>query len=343
MKQWKNSVLSVIALGTAAFGQGTDPNVLCPSEVAEGFKLLFDGTSAVSFRNNFVDYESGRETNTNLDAGWQYDAVNKAIKSGGNEPDTRSKEKITTTTGYDIRFSYRNPSNQGVIYMMTVAGGASWGTGVEFGIDNRTDECKVCPGAAYDIFAPKPNTYFLFNTNKWNDARIVNKGQDVEHWMNGKLVVKYKYHDDAFWTAYNASKWNSGNELTNKVRGNRGALNDGYITEGYWGWQADHGGAWLLRSLRISTTNVAVGPAKGLATDWSQTNTGATNWPGRGCVGVSTQPADPDKYSLKRMEPMIHRNPGQIVVEFAGLPLREASLRPIRFSRMRLLKSISDL
>ena len=142
MKKWKTSILSVLALGTVAFGQG-DPNVLCPSEVAEGFKLLFDGTSAVSFRSNFVDYVGGNETNTNLDAGWQYDAVNKAIKSGGNEPDSRSKEKISTTTGWDLRFSYRNPSNQGVIYMMTVAGGASWGTGIEFGISYMMGEHHI--------------------------------------------------------------------------------------------------------------------------------------------------------------------------------------------------------
>ncbi|MDB5051558.1 MAG: hypothetical protein JWO30_4629 [Fibrobacteres bacterium] len=66
--------------------------------------------------------------------------------------------------------------------MMTVAGAQIWATGIEFGIDNRTDESKVGPGAAYDIFAPSPNTYNLFDTNKWNDARIVIVGDSGERW-----------------------------------------------------------------------------------------------------------------------------------------------------------------
>ena len=311
--------LTVPVFGLAiSHGQVTDPNQLCASEASQGFKMIFDGTAA-SFRNQFVDYQRGSETNTNLSANWQLNATEKAITTTGatGAPDTRSRFKVKTVPGFDLRWSYRNPANQGVIYLMTVAGGQIWSTGIEFGIDNLTTASKVGPGAAYDIFPPTPNSYYLYNTNKWNDARIVVVGDSVEHWMNGVQVVGFKYHNQRFWNAYNASKWNAGNELTNAVAGQRGALGQGYITNGYWGFQADHGGTWLIRSLRIDSVAPAVGTPKN--SDWQRGTMPC------GTTEVKDEQVS-DKYTLKGIQPQVHQSPGQFTVEFARLPLKEALL-----------------
>ncbi len=309
--------LAVLLLGqTSIRAQAADPNKPCPSEEAQGFKPIFDG-SVDSFRNNFVDYQSGSETNTNLSSSWQLDAADKAIQTPVTN-DTRSKFKIHTNPGFDIRWSYRCPGNEGVVYLMTVAGPHGFNTGVEFAIDNRTDENSASPGAAFDIFPPSPNTYNLFNTGKWNDARIVAVGDSVEHWMNGKKVLGYKYHNQRFWDAYNQSKWNAGNQLTNKISGQRGALGQGYITDGYWGFQANHGGAWWIRSLRIDTVSVALGEPKN--NDWQMSTTACSAVTGLDKAGQT------GKYSLPAVLPAVHQTPSEVSVSFARLPLREATL-----------------
>ena len=336
MKKWLLSMSSVLGLGfSLASAQAQDPNKICKSEEAEGFKMIFDGTEA-SFRGYFVDWVSGSATNTNLDAEWKLDAANMAIKSSGSDPDTRTKTKVNTRAGFDIRWSYRNPSNQGVIYLMNTSGCCSWASGVEFGIDDN-DNSKTGAGSAYDIFAPSPFTYKKFSTAIWNDTRIVVKGDSVEHWMNGRKVVGYRYHNQRFWDAYNLSKWNSGNELTNLVKGQRGALGAGYITDGFWGLQADHNGAWQIRSLRISvdSAKVAVGIPKGLSDKvWTAANTAGTwppaagtldDWPGR-CNTTAIGPQDPYKYTLKRMHPSLRRAAGELSVDYGLLPLREVEL-----------------
>jgi hypothetical protein len=78
---------------------------------------------------------------------------------------------------------------------------------------------------------------------------VVAKGDSIEHWMNGTQVVGFKLWSPAFWSAYAVSKWNAAQTLTYKTPNNKAA---GYITEGYLGLQADHGGKWSIRNFRIS-------------------------------------------------------------------------------------------
>ena len=77
--------------------------------------------------------------------------------------------------------------------------------------------------------------------------------------MNGTKVVGFRYHSDAWWSAYDNSKWKGVGTYCMKVSGDR---RGGYIDEGYIGLQGTHGGKWYIRNLRIvsDSAKVKTGP-----------------------------------------------------------------------------------
>ena len=258
----KRLILTAAALLSIQMGSvRADDNVLTPAETREGFRLLFDGSTLASFKAEWVDYVKGNATNTNLDAKWTMNTTCKCISlPSGNTNDIRS---VKMYKDFELRMNYRIDGNQGIFYRSLLTYDRAWQTGVEYAINNITSLNKDNPGAAYDIYAPPtPVPYNLFNTNLWNAARIIVKGDSVEHWSNGVKVVGYRYHSQAFWDAYNQSKWvaQDNKALTNLVAGNED-VGSGYITEGYLGLQGDHGGRWQIKDLKL-TTNPCFGALK---------------------------------------------------------------------------------
>lgn len=261
MEKWIAASLTVCFLG---YGMArAEDNVLTSGEIADGYKLLFDGTLK-SFQDNFVDYVKGDSTNTNLDAGWKANTTDKTLTlpngRTNNNSDARSKKKYKD---FELRWDYRTDGNEGVIYRAFVTQDRIWLTGVEYAINNVTNLGKDNPGGAYDLYAPpNPVPYNDFSTGKWNNGRIICIGDSVEHWSNGIKVVGYKYHSQNFWTQYNASKWvaEGPRTLTNLVPG-RQDVGSGYITEGYIGLQGDHGGKWQIKNFMITETP-CFGPVK---------------------------------------------------------------------------------
>lgn len=244
----------VASFSSSVLGQATG-NVLGEAEKSQGFKPLFDGTLQ-SFKDNFVDYQRNNPNTSSISNVWQVDAATSAIITRTNTGAIRSK---TQYTDFDWRLDYRNNGNQGLFYRFNLAEEHAFESGIEVAIDNMTDACKSCPGAAYDIYPPVGNAYKPFATGEWNSIRVVVIKDSVEHWLNGKKVVGFKYHSADFWKQYNESKWNSDSKVTFKVPRDRNA---GYIDTGYIGFQADHGGNWNIRNMRISTTNPYFGPMK---------------------------------------------------------------------------------
>jgi len=73
---------------------------------------------------------------------------------------------------------------------------------------------------------------------EWNRARIVVKGNHVEHWLNGVKLLEYEF-GSADWTAkVQASKF--------KDWPNYGKSKRGYIA-----LQGDHEGSLAFRNIRI--------------------------------------------------------------------------------------------
>jgi Domain of Unknown Function (DUF1080) len=243
------------AVGLAA-AQTDMINRLRPYEVIQGFELMFDGATANSFRDRFVNYAQNNTTSTTLNSSWSLNTtLTDPDQSGAtfgaititnpNITDIRTKKLYRD---FDWRFEFRNNGNQGVFYRFDVSGQYAWHTGIEYAIDNNVTQStqKFRAGAAYDLFAPSTQEYFLNNTSKWNSLRIVAKGDSVEHWLNGVKVAGFKYWSASFLTAYQNSKWTGFNRYCQTAPNNRT-----YIPEGYLGLQGDHGGTWQIRRMRI--------------------------------------------------------------------------------------------
>lgn len=245
----------------------TPDNTLSEAEKAEGYKLLFDGSTFKSWNDNWVNYIGGAQrdsTNTTLSSEWKVNTTEHTINlpKGSIPEDARSVKKYKD---FELRWWYKTSGNQGVFYRSLLTYDRAWYTGVEYAINDLTNLGKDNPGAAYDLYAPPdPVPYHTYNngTGLWNTARIVCKGDSVEHWMNEKKVVGFRYHSPSFWATYNTSKWvTTGNRsLTNVVPGTQ-EVGKGYITEGYLGIQADHGGKWSIKNMKL-TENPCFGPIK---------------------------------------------------------------------------------
>jgi len=63
-------------------------------------------------------------------------------------------------------------------------------------------------GALYDLIPANANKPFK-GADEWNTARIVSKGNHVEHWLNGTKIVEYERGSDQFKQAIAKSKFKS--------------------------------------------------------------------------------------------------------------------------------------
>ena len=63
-------------------------------------------------------------------------------------------------------------------------------------------------GALYDLIPANAIKPFK-GADEWNTARIVSKGNHVEHWLNGTKIVEYERGSDQFKQAISKSKFKS--------------------------------------------------------------------------------------------------------------------------------------
>lgn len=248
------TVLLLLVFSITAFSGGKF-NVVTEIEEAQGFVSLFDGTFQ-GLNRHFVNYKQNDSGNVVLTADWKIDtALQAAYTEAAGYSDIRS---VSQYRDFDFRFDYLNSGDGGFFYRFNLSQEAPWKTGVEFSIMDDEDNCLRCAGAAMDLYHPKPKVYLPYASGRWNQARIVVVGDSVEHWLNGSLVLGYRYHSVDFWARVDKGRW-AGTPLTLKVPGNRWA---GSIEQGYVGFQATVQGRWLVRNIRINAENPKLGPDK---------------------------------------------------------------------------------
>jgi sugar phosphate isomerase/epimerase len=161
-------------------------NVLTAKEKADGWTLLFDGTSTRGWKGFG---KAGFPT-----VGWVVeDGTLKGLGQKGGDI-------ITTTTygdfefAWDWRLSFRG--NSGVKYFVDESRGNAGGAiGHEYQTiddDNYTAMAltdRQQTGAWYDVIPPAKKA--ARPVGEWNTSRLVVRGSTVEHWLNGTLVLAY--------------------------------------------------------------------------------------------------------------------------------------------------------
>ena len=76
----------------------------------------------------------------------------------------------------------------------------------KLGEDNK-QENHLC-GSFYDVLAPNAKVKKVNEPGQWNTVRIVAKGKNVEHWLNGIKILEFTRGSKEFTEAVSKSKFN---------------------------------------------------------------------------------------------------------------------------------------
>lgn len=199
-------------------------NQLTNREKEEGWKLLFDGKTANGWR--------GAKINTFPSSGWVVeDGVLKIMKSDGRE--SANAGDIVTEDQYAefelvVDFLITPGANSGIKYYVDcdINKGEGSAIGCEFQIldDALHPDAKLgvngnrTVGSLYDLIAAKNKRFN--GVGAWNRARIVAKGNKIEHWLNGQCCVSYERNCDMFDALIAYSKYSQWKDFAAKEYGN---------------------------------------------------------------------------------------------------------------------------
>lgn len=192
---------SLLYLPALFFLLGNGP-VKAQTKTKDGWLSLFDGKSLNGWRKAQKD--------TLPDASWS--AENGELSF---DPAKGHGTDIITTRSFSnfelsVDFKVSEGGNSGVKYFLI----PNTSLGCEFQIidDSKHPDARLGingnrkTGALYDIFPASPDKPYK-GAGAWNTARIVVKGQHVEHWLNGTKILEYERGSDTFKQAIAQSKF----------------------------------------------------------------------------------------------------------------------------------------
>ena len=199
----RHLLAAVLGVALSATLHASDaPNTLSSQEKADGWKLLFDGTSTAGWRGYKKDAAP---------EGWQ--VADGAISLVGK----KVGDLITADEYENFEFAFEwkisKNGNSGVFYLVQEKPelANTYNSGPEYQvIDNgghpdAKNGFDRYAGANYALQAPrKDNTKPV---GEWNQSRIVTNGARVEHWLNGEKLVEYELWSDAWKAQVAASKF----------------------------------------------------------------------------------------------------------------------------------------
>lgn len=192
-------VLTVCA-STLIFGQSND-NALSKSEKKKGWILLFNGTDFSGWTT-----PSGNQ----VTKGWEASGGSLSTIKGGKGGDIVTKDEYDNFI-FTLQYKLEPACNSGVKYFYTrYTNGGNLGLEFQLLDDELAEDNKLnnhlC-GSLYDILAPQKKPK-INPPGQWNTIKIVSKDKKVEHWINGKLVLKFTRGDASFTQAVSKSKFN---------------------------------------------------------------------------------------------------------------------------------------
>jgi len=254
--KWKNVNIATENLGPHR--RKTDPNVevinwipnyLSEAEKRKGWRLLWDGESSNGWR--------GANKNRFPERGWTIEnGVLTVIESTGEEA-AFGGDIVTTdefsSFEFELEFNITEGANSGIKYF--VVEGLNPGTGSEIGPefqildDENHPDAKMgvggnrTVGSLYDLITaenlsePNRSSKRFKGVGEWNKARVVVRGNHVEHWLNNVKVVEYERGSQIYRNLIQKSKYD--------VYENFGEAVWGHIL------LQDHGNRVSFRSIKI--------------------------------------------------------------------------------------------
>lgn len=200
----KNNILLII---TAIFISGLNtvsaqlPG-LSSKEVKGGWILLFDGKTTGGWQKSNGEPFPAK--------GWKIEnGVLSVDPSNGRGGDIVTQEKFSDFE-LSLEFKLSKGANSGIKYFVF----CNTSLGCEYQIldDENHPDAKLgkdgnrLQGGLYDLISPSKNKKDK-PTGMWNKARIISKGNHVEHWLNGKKIVEYERGGERFDQLVSESKY----------------------------------------------------------------------------------------------------------------------------------------
>ncbi|HTI12824.1 MAG TPA: DUF1080 domain-containing protein [Puia sp.] len=177
-------------------------SVNAQSNTKGGWQSLFDGKTLSGWRQAQKD--------TLPDAGWSASHGELSF-----DPAKAHGTDIITTRSFSnfelsLDFSVSEGGNSGIKYFLIP--NTSLGCEYQLIDDSKHPDAVLGingdrkTGALYDILPASVDKPYK-GAGVWNTARIVVKGNHVEHWLNGVRILEYERGSDAFKQALTQSKF----------------------------------------------------------------------------------------------------------------------------------------
>ncbi|MGI9625317.1 MAG: 3-keto-disaccharide hydrolase [Longimicrobiales bacterium] len=171
--------------GAEGAAGAASPNVARASNVAglDGWRMLVDGS---------LDQWRGYQQ-ADVPQGWEVDGQVLSFTPGGTGGDLITNEQFEDFE-FSLEWKLSARGNSGIFYRVMEEGRYAYWTGPEMQVlDNAEHRDGQNPltsaGANYGLQAPTEDV--TRPIGEWNEARVVVRGSDVEHWLNGTKVVAY--------------------------------------------------------------------------------------------------------------------------------------------------------
>jgi hypothetical protein len=137
-------------------------------------------------------------------------------------PDSRGGQLVTRETfdNYEFEWEWRitRRGNNGVKYLVTEARPSTPGPEYQMVDDATIRDPKFQTASFYEVLAPIPNKP-LHPPGEWNQSRIVVRGNHVEHWLNGVMVLAFELGSPEVKAGVARSKFKDVPGFDEKIRG----------------------------------------------------------------------------------------------------------------------------
>lgn len=220
--------VAISSVGCSHAQSGSIASMSAPAQQGE-WRSLFDGHSMAAWRG----YKEA-----NFPSGWHI--VDGTITKETSTGDIVTREQYGN---FELELDWKLGvgGNAGIFYRGTEEYDHIYWSAPEYQLlDDATapdgHNRLTSAGAAYALYPPPAGV--LHPAGEWNTARIVVRGNHVEHWMNGKKLLEYELGSPDWTAKVQASKF-------------KDWPNYGKATRGYIAIQGDHDGTLSLRNIRI--------------------------------------------------------------------------------------------
>ncbi|MEO8199794.1 MAG: DUF1080 domain-containing protein [Gemmatimonadota bacterium] len=195
---WTGLPTPVPAQGCAPSMGSARMNSLTPAEKTGGWRLLFDGRSTDGWRG----YRK-----TTMPEGWK--VIDGTLTRASEAGDIVTRDEFASFE-LSLEWKISTGGNSGIMYRVTEAADASYESGPEMQVlDDAVHADGHSPltsaGAVYGLYPAERGV--VKPAGQWNAARVVVRGNHVEHWLNGVKLATYELGSPDWEAKVKASKF----------------------------------------------------------------------------------------------------------------------------------------